>query len=110
MPATVLPRFELAAEKIALTGTEPYLVRAESASAAEAMLVDGSVDAIFGWAPALAEASADISGGTIDRLVAAGIDRASLTRRLEIATAADMARTRCVRVSTPRYGRSSSPS
>ena len=77
--ATVLPQLELGSEKIALTGTEPYLVRADSASAAEAMLVEGSVDAIFGWAPAHGEANSDIAGGTIDRLVAAGIDRASLT-------------------------------
>lgn len=59
-----------------LKESEPFLIHAGSASAAEAMLIDGSVDAIFGWAPS--GASADISGGTLDRLVAAGLDRASL--------------------------------
>lgn len=78
LTGSMLPEFGLAAEKIALTGTEPFLVHAASATAAEAMLVDGSVDAIFGWAPAPAEATAEPSGGTLDRLAAAGIDRARL--------------------------------
>ena len=47
-------------------------MRAESGSATEAMLIDVSVDAIFGWAPALGEANSNISGGTIDRSVAVG--------------------------------------
>ena len=50
-----LPRLELAVGQVALTGAEPFLVHADSASAAEAMLVDGSVDAIFGWLPANAD-------------------------------------------------------
>lgn len=75
----VMPQFELAAKGTLLAGAAPHLVRAESASAAETMLVDGSVDAVFGWAPALAEGSAVISGGTLDRLAAAGIDRATLS-------------------------------
>ena len=54
------------------------LVRAESAAAAEAMLVDGSVDAIFGWAPEPGKAGPEGSGGTLDRLIAAGLDRRSL--------------------------------
>jgi phosphonate transport system substrate-binding protein len=75
---SMLPEFELAGAKMILTGSEPYLVRAESASAAEAMLVDGSVDAIFGWATAHDTAGARPAGGTLDRLVAGGLDRASL--------------------------------
>jgi phosphonate transport system substrate-binding protein len=75
----LLPRLELAGGSVTLTGSEPYLVHADSASAAETMLVDGSVDAIFGWGPAGAETGADISGGTLDRLVAAGLDGSSLT-------------------------------
>jgi phosphonate transport system substrate-binding protein len=75
---SLLPEFELAGEKIALTGSEPYLVRAESASAAEAMLVDGSVDAMFGWKPVGPEPGSDLSGGTLQRLEAAGLERASL--------------------------------
>ena len=72
-----LPRLELAAGQVALTGSEPFLVHAESASAAEAMLVDGSVDAIFGWLPA--NADAELPGGTLQRLEAAGMDKASLS-------------------------------
>lgn len=73
---SMLPEFSLVGENIPLTGKEAYLVRAESASAAEAMLVEGSVDAVFGWAPAVT--GAQPSGGTLDRLVAAGLDRESL--------------------------------
>ena len=74
-----LPRFELAAAKIVLTGDEPFIVRADKASEAEAMLVDGSVDAIFGWTAANADADAELSGGTMERLQAAGIARSSLS-------------------------------
>ncbi len=34
-----------------LSGEETFFVKAESAEAAEAMLAEGSVDAIFGWMP-----------------------------------------------------------
>jgi phosphonate transport system substrate-binding protein len=72
-----LPRLELAAGQATLSGSEPFVVRAESASAAEAMLVEGSVDAIFGWLPA--NADVELPGGTLARLEAAGLDRASLS-------------------------------
>ena len=72
-----LPRLDLAAGQLTLNGSEPFLVRAESASAAETMLVDGSVDAIFGWLPA--NADTDLPGGTLARLEAAGMDGASLS-------------------------------
>src|SRR3954468_6159270 len=71
-----LPRLELAAGQ-PLTGSEPFLVHADSASAAEAMLVDGSVDAIFGWLPA--NARAELPGGTLRRLEDAGLAKASLS-------------------------------
>ena len=57
-----LPRFELAACKLVLTGDEPFIVRADKASQAEAMLVDGSVDAMFGWTAANADADAELLG------------------------------------------------
>lgn len=72
-----LPRLELAAGPVVLSGSEPFLVHAESASAAEAMLVDGSVDAIFGWVPA--NAGGELAGGTLQRLEAQGMDKASLS-------------------------------
>lgn len=52
----------------------------ETSAAAEAMLAAGSVDAIFGWVPASANANAEFPGsGTLERLQAAGIDSASLS-------------------------------
>lgn len=58
------------------TGSRADVVRAPTASAAEAMLVDGSADAIVGWARV--DASGALSGGTLVRLAAAGLDRTSL--------------------------------
>ncbi|WP_315919202.1 phosphate/phosphite/phosphonate ABC transporter substrate-binding protein [Mesorhizobium sp. SP-1A] len=54
------------------------LLRASSASAAEAMLADGQADAIFGWQPAAREDGPDLPGGTVARLEAAGIAAADL--------------------------------
>lgn len=54
------------------------LIKANSASAAEAMLVEGSVDAMFGWIPSSAEVDAVYAGGTVERLVGAGIEPAAL--------------------------------
>ncbi len=63
-----------------LSGAEGFLLRAASAEAAETMLADGEADAIFGWLPAtLSDGSEEAAGGTIDRLVAAGIDRSRLS-------------------------------
>ena len=62
-----------------LSGAETFFVKAASAEAAEAMLVEGSVDAIFGWMPAASPGAPDIEGGTLARLEAAGVDRAALS-------------------------------
>jgi len=62
-----------------LSGAETFFVKAESAEAAEAMLVEGSVDAIFGWLPAAGPDAPEIEGGTMARLVAAGVERAALS-------------------------------
>ena len=75
---SVLPLSGLPSEGAGLAGSEPYLVHAESASAAEAMLVGGSVDAIFGWAQTDAAGDIDRSSGTLGRLEAAGLERTSL--------------------------------
>jgi phosphonate transport system substrate-binding protein len=61
-----------------LSGAEAFFVKAESAEAAEVMLADGSVDAIFGWMPAVRPGAPEIEGGTLARLVAAGVERAAL--------------------------------
>ncbi|MBL8578019.1 MAG: PhnD/SsuA/transferrin family substrate-binding protein [Mesorhizobium sp.] len=64
-----------------LSGSEGFFVQAASAEAAEAMLATGEADAIFGWIPATQPNTAEEApgGGTIDRLVVAGIDKARLT-------------------------------
>ena len=61
-----------------LSGEETFFVKAESAESAEAMLAEGSVDAVFGWMPAARPGAPDIEGGTMARLEASGIDRAAL--------------------------------
>ena len=62
-----------------MTGTEPFLVPAPSPAAAEAMLVEGSVDAMFGWTPAAEATSPDPQGGSPKRLADAGLDPATLS-------------------------------
>ncbi len=62
-----------------LSGTESFFVHADSVEAAEAMLAEGSVDAIFGWVPAGPPDRAEIAGGTPARLAAAGIARSALS-------------------------------
>lgn len=62
-----------------LSGEENFFVDAQSAEAAEAMLVEGSVDAIFGWEPAGPAGGGEIEGGTLQRLVAAGVDPEALS-------------------------------
>lgn len=74
-----LPVATLAENGLTLTGQEPFLVRATTAGEAETMLVDGSVDAIFGWTPSPGASLPDGEGGTLARLEAAGLDRAALT-------------------------------
>lgn len=67
----------LAAASINLPESGATIVEASGSSSAEAMFVDGSVDALIGWEPALPGAE-DPPGGTRARLVAAGIDPATL--------------------------------
>ena len=74
-----LPVATLAEDGLNLTGQEPFLVRANTASEAETMLVDGSVDAIFGWTPSPGSSLPDGEGGTLARLEAAGLDLSALT-------------------------------
>lgn len=61
-----------------LSGAEEFFVQADTAEAAEAMLVSGHVDAIFGWMPAAPAGAPEIEGGTLARLEAAGVERAAL--------------------------------
>lgn len=74
-----LPLSEVSVGGGRMTGTEPFLVPAPSPAAAETMLVDGKVDALFGWTSAAEPGSPDPQGGTPVRLADAGVDPATLT-------------------------------
>lgn len=75
---SLLPMAGLSADGVKVAEDAPFLTRAASATAAEAMLLDGEADGLFGWEPADAEGRPGNSGGTLARLEAAGIPRASL--------------------------------
>jgi phosphonate transport system substrate-binding protein len=76
---SLLPLADLAAAGIANVGDRPLLSRAASASAAEAMLRAGTVDAVFGWERAGgAGAAGTPSGGTVARLEDSGISASAL--------------------------------
>ncbi|MBM2710968.1 PhnD/SsuA/transferrin family substrate-binding protein [Mesorhizobium caraganae] len=81
----LLPLAGLAADGVKISQDAPFLTHAGSAAAAEAMLVDGQADAMFGWERAAAENRTAIAGdqpadpdGTAARLEAAGIPKAAL--------------------------------
>ena len=98
LPASLLPRLELAARQVALSGSEPFLVHADSASAAEAcwsMVGRRDFRLAAGQCRRRASQAARCSG-----LEAAGIDKASLSVVWR-SSCSDTARTPCVRVSTP---------
>ena len=82
---SLLPLAGLAADGIKISQDAPFLTHAASAAAAEAMLVDGQADAVFGWERAAAEGQTAIADdqpadpdGTAARLEAAGIPKAAL--------------------------------
>ncbi|WP_348628504.1 PhnD/SsuA/transferrin family substrate-binding protein [Mesorhizobium sp. M5C.F.Cr.IN.023.01.1.1] len=66
------------AEGVMIAKDAPFLTHANSAAAAETMLVDGEADAIFGWMPAVADGQPDVAGGTVARLEMAGLSKAAL--------------------------------
>ncbi len=73
----LLPLAELASAQISFSQASPFLERAPSASAAEAMLVENKADAIFGWTPSGSGSDA-AAGGTTARLTEAGLPAGSL--------------------------------
>lgn len=75
---SLLPLAGLAAQGVRVAEDAPFLTHAGSAAAAEAMLVDGEADALFGWIPAAAVDGPDIAGGTVARLEAAGLSKTAL--------------------------------
>lgn len=75
---SLLPLAGLASEGVKIGEDAPFLLHASSYSAAEKMLVDGEADALFGWIPATADGQADLPGGTVARLEAAGLAKSQL--------------------------------
>jgi len=75
---SLLPLAGLSAEGVKVTEGAPFLERAASATAAEAMLGGGQADGLFGWEAAGGEGERANPGGTVTRLEAAGVPRASL--------------------------------
>jgi phosphonate transport system substrate-binding protein len=74
---SLLPLAALSAEGRKVAEDAPFLVHADSAEAAETMLVDGKADALFGWVTAAADGRPEASG-TQARLEAAGLSAAAL--------------------------------
>ncbi|MGX7876637.1 phosphate/phosphite/phosphonate ABC transporter substrate-binding protein [Mesorhizobium sp. ORM6] len=70
---SLLPLAGLSAEHVKIAEDAPFLVRADSAAAAEKMLFDGRVDALFGWVTATADGQPLLADGTQARLEAAGL-------------------------------------
>lgn len=75
---SLLPLAGLAGEGVKIAQDSPFLARAPSATAAETMLADGEADGLFGWEPVGADGQPADTGGTIVRLEAAGVPKASL--------------------------------
>lgn len=73
----MLPRAGLASDRM-FSQTSPFLEQAPSALAAETMLVDKKVDAVFGWAPSGPDGNGAMEGGTIARLNEAGVSASTL--------------------------------
>ncbi|TIQ35159.1 MAG: phosphonate ABC transporter substrate-binding protein [Mesorhizobium sp.] len=75
---SLLPLTGLSGEGAKIAEDSPFLARAPSATAAEAMLGDGEADGLFGWEPVGADGQPTNTGGTIMRLEAAGVPKTSL--------------------------------
>ncbi|MDX8476919.1 PhnD/SsuA/transferrin family substrate-binding protein [Mesorhizobium sp. VK24D] len=75
---SLLPLTGLAGEGVKIAQDSPFLARAPSATAAEAMLGHGEADGLFGWDPVGADGQPTDTGGTIMRLEAAGMPKTSL--------------------------------
>lgn len=83
---SLLPLAGLTAAGAGINEDSPYLLHAASVAAAEAMLIDGQADAVFGWVTAMADdhPPATLDGqsaapiGTLARLEAAGLPETAL--------------------------------
>lgn len=77
LAGNLMPLADLAAAGVMDAQDQPLLRHAASASAAEAMLETGTVDAMFGWERAVGTGKST-DGGTVARLAAAGIPASAL--------------------------------
>jgi len=83
---SLLPLAGLTAAGVGINEDAPYLLHAASAAAAEAMLIDGQADAVFGWVtataddhpPAMLDGQSAVPIGTLARLEAAGLPETAL--------------------------------
>ncbi|MCG7506387.1 phosphate/phosphite/phosphonate ABC transporter substrate-binding protein [Mesorhizobium retamae] len=74
----LLPLAELASQLPSVPGEGQILEHAPSASAAETMLIEGKVDAVFGWSPSGEDNLEALTAGTVARLREAGVAEGSL--------------------------------
>lgn len=75
---SLLPLAGLAAEHVGIAENAPFLIHADSASAAEKMFFDRQADALFGWVRAAADGQPLLSGGTQARLETSGLSASAL--------------------------------
>lgn len=79
LAGNLMPLADLAAAGVMDAENQPLLRHTASASAAEALLEAGTVDAVFGWERARASGTGKApGGGTVARLTAAGIPGSAL--------------------------------
>lgn len=71
LTAHLLPVRNIAPDGLPLSGEESFLVKAESASALEALFLKKEVDGLFGWEMATDDSQAT---GTLERLVEKGLE------------------------------------
>lgn len=82
---SLLPLAALTAEGRRIAQDAPFLVHAESAAAAETMLLDGKADGLFGWVTAAADGQPEASGAQASGTQAMGTQASGTQARLEAA-------------------------
>lgn len=80
---SLLPLAALTAEGRKIAQDAPFLVHAESAAAAETMLLDGKADGLFGWVTAAADGQPEASGAQASGTQGSGTQASGTQARLE---------------------------
>lgn len=78
IPGWQAPLALLAEDGLPLRGDEPFVIKAESAAAAEQKFIAGESGAIIGWERVTDADEGLPAGGTLDRLKRAGVDPSAL--------------------------------